>query len=150
MACSDGSKVGLASGRYSGSSRPCLYRTPHALHSVLRPIGPSRHCGVDDDPQCRHRFADFRGRHGFFLGVFGAFFFFVFFFLTRNTAGADGDAASDLPCFGGFFLSRYMSGTDPSFQIKPSGDESDTRLSGGGLARCEGGTGPPFFRGLPL
>ena len=108
LACSDGSKVGLASGRYSGSNRPCLYRTPHALHSVLRPSGPSRHCGVDDDPQCKHCFADFGGRHGFLAEAD------FFFFLTRYTAGASGGAAAGtvlgggggLPRFRGFFLTR--------------------------------------------
>jgi hypothetical protein len=112
LACSDGSKVGLASGRYSGSSRPCLYRTPHALHSVLRPSGPSRHCGVDDDPQCRHCFADFGGHHGFFAEATEAGVFFLFFFLTRYTAGAGGggagigDGGGGLPCFRGLFLTR--------------------------------------------
>lgn len=39
-------KVGLHAGRYSGSRRPDLYRTPHALHRVFAPSGPARHCGV--------------------------------------------------------------------------------------------------------
>ncbi|KAG0520222.1 hypothetical protein BDA96_08G055000 [Sorghum bicolor] len=107
LACSDGSKVGLAIGRYSGSSRPCLYRTPHALHSVLRPSGPSRHCGVDDDPQCRHCFADFRGRHGFLdESAEAAAFFFFFFFLTRYTAGAGAGAGGGAGASAGSVLGR--------------------------------------------
>lgn len=39
-------KFGLPAGRYSGKSRPDLNRTPHALHKVLAPSGPARHCGV--------------------------------------------------------------------------------------------------------
>jgi hypothetical protein len=78
---------------------------------VLRPSGPSRHCGVDDDPQCRHCFADFEGRHGF-LAEAAAFFFF--FFLTRYTAGAGAGAGAGcvlgrgggLSRFRGFFLTR--------------------------------------------
>lgn len=46
--------VGLAAGRYSGTSRPDLYLTPQALHSVFGPIGPVRHCGVFSDAQCVH------------------------------------------------------------------------------------------------
>lgn len=46
--------VGLFAGRYSGSSRPDLYRTPQALHSVFGPMGPARHCGVLSDWQCKH------------------------------------------------------------------------------------------------
>lgn len=46
--------MGLAAGRYSGTSRPDLYRTPHALHSVFGPIGPVLHCGVFSDAQWRH------------------------------------------------------------------------------------------------
>jgi hypothetical protein len=70
--------------------------------------GPSRHCGVDDDPQCKHCFADFGGRHGFLAEAD------FFFFLTRYTAGASGGAAAGtvlgggggLPRFRGFFLTR--------------------------------------------
>lgn len=47
-------KVGLIAGRYSGTSRPDLYRTPQALQSVLGPMGPVRHCGVLSVAQCRH------------------------------------------------------------------------------------------------
>lgn len=47
--------VGLAAGRYSGTSRPDLNLTPHALHSVFGPSGPVRHCGVFSDAQCVHR-----------------------------------------------------------------------------------------------
>lgn len=47
-------KVGLAAGRYSGTSRPDLYRTPQALHNVLGPNGPVRHWGVFSDAQCEH------------------------------------------------------------------------------------------------
>ncbi|GKV12845.1 hypothetical protein SLEP1_g23939 [Rubroshorea leprosula] len=47
-------KVGLAAGRYSGTSRPDLYRTPQALQSVLGPSGPVRHCGVLSEAQCVH------------------------------------------------------------------------------------------------
>ena len=46
--------VGLAAGRYSGTSRPDLNRTPHALHSVFGPMGPVRHCGVFSEAQWRH------------------------------------------------------------------------------------------------
>jgi hypothetical protein len=86
---------------------------------------------------------DFRGRHGFFFDAFGGFFFFFFIRYTAGAgagAGAGADAGSILqagggfPCFGGFFLSRYTSGTEPGSQIGPSGDESDTGLSGGGWA----------------
>lgn len=66
LACCDGRKVGLAIGRYSGSSLPCLYRTPQALHSVPRPIGPSLHCGVFTDPQCMQLFPVSFGLHGVF------------------------------------------------------------------------------------
>lgn len=48
------SKVGLAAGRYSATSRPDLYRTPQALQSVFGPNGPVRHCGVFSEAQCRH------------------------------------------------------------------------------------------------
>lgn len=44
--CCDGTNVGLAAGRYSGNRRPDRYRTPHALHRVFGPNGPSLHCGV--------------------------------------------------------------------------------------------------------
>jgi hypothetical protein len=72
--------------------------------------GPSRHCGVDDDPQCKHCFADFGGRHGFLAEAD------FFFFLTRYTAGASGGAAAGtvlgggegLPRFRGFFLSPHQ------------------------------------------
>lgn len=46
--------MGLAAGRYSGTSRPDLYRTPHALHNVFGPIGPVLHCGVFSEAQWRH------------------------------------------------------------------------------------------------
>lgn len=46
--------VGLAAGRYSGTNRPDLYRTPQALQSVLGPIGPVRHWGVFSAWQCKH------------------------------------------------------------------------------------------------
>lgn len=46
--------MGLAAGRYSGSSRPERYRTPQALHSVFGPNGPSLHCGVLVTSQCVH------------------------------------------------------------------------------------------------
>ncbi|WVZ55446.1 hypothetical protein U9M48_006106 [Paspalum notatum var. saurae] len=55
LECSSAEKVGLLMGRYSGNSRPDLKRTPHALHSVLGPAGPCRHCGVSTDAQCVHR-----------------------------------------------------------------------------------------------
>lgn len=54
LECTEGVKVGLAAGRYSGKRRPDLYRTPHALHSVFGPIGPSLHCGVLVTAQCMH------------------------------------------------------------------------------------------------
>jgi hypothetical protein len=55
LECSSGEKVGLLSGRYSGTRPPFLYRTPHALHRVDGPFGPSRHFGVSVVPQCEHR-----------------------------------------------------------------------------------------------
>lgn len=54
LECLAGTNVGLAAGRYSGTNRPDLKRTPHALHNVFGPIGPLRHCGVLSDPQCKH------------------------------------------------------------------------------------------------
>lgn len=53
--CWVSTNVGLAAGRYSGTSRPDLYRTPHALHRVFGPKGPVRHCGVFSEAQCVHR-----------------------------------------------------------------------------------------------
>lgn len=53
--CCVGMNVGLAAGMYSGTSCPDLYHTPHALHSVFGPNGPSLHCGVFSDVQCAHR-----------------------------------------------------------------------------------------------
>lgn len=53
--CSSLENVGLQAGLYSGSNRPDLNRTPHALHSVLAPIGPALHCGVFWTPQWLHR-----------------------------------------------------------------------------------------------
>jgi hypothetical protein len=52
--CTSAEYVGLLAGRYSGTSRPDLYRTPQALQSVLGPAGPARHCGVFSAPQCWH------------------------------------------------------------------------------------------------
>lgn len=52
--CNSLEKVGLLAGRYSGTSRPDLYRTPQALHNVLGPIGPARHWGVFSARQCWH------------------------------------------------------------------------------------------------
>lgn len=52
--CLVSTNVGLAAGLYSGTSRPDLYLTPHALHSVFGPMGPVRHCGVLSVAQCRH------------------------------------------------------------------------------------------------
>jgi len=54
LECTDGQNVGLAAGRYSGKSRPDLYRTPQALQSVFGPIGPALHCGVLVISQCMH------------------------------------------------------------------------------------------------
>jgi hypothetical protein len=83
-ACTDGEKVGLPLGRYSGSSLPCLYRTPHALHSVPRPVGPSRHCGVSVEPQCTQ-----------LLFLFGFFAFaFVFVFGDAGCGGGGGGAGA--------------------------------------------------------
>lgn len=56
LECRDGTNVGLAAGRYSGYRRPDLYRTPHALHRVFGPVGPSLHCGVFVTSQCVHFF----------------------------------------------------------------------------------------------
>lgn len=52
--CFVSTNVGLAAGRYSGTSRPDLYLTPQALQSVFGPIGPVRHCGVLSVAQCKH------------------------------------------------------------------------------------------------
>lgn len=52
--CSSLENVGLQAGLYSGSNLPDLYRTPHALHRVLAPIGPALHCGVFWTPQWLH------------------------------------------------------------------------------------------------
>lgn len=54
LECLADTKVGLAAGRYSGTSRPDLKRTPHALQSVFGPMGPVRHCGVFSAAQWRH------------------------------------------------------------------------------------------------
>lgn len=54
LECTEGTKVGLAAGRYSGKSRPDLYRTPQALQRVFGPIGPALHCGVFVISQCKH------------------------------------------------------------------------------------------------
>lgn len=54
LECNDAINVGLAAGRYSGKSRPDLYRTPHALQRVFGPIGPSLHWGVFVTWQCMH------------------------------------------------------------------------------------------------
>lgn len=54
LECLADKNVGLAAGRYSGTSRPDLYRTPQALHSVLGPMGPVRHWGVFSEAQWRH------------------------------------------------------------------------------------------------
>uniref|UniRef100_K4ADR8 Uncharacterized protein n=1 Tax=Setaria italica TaxID=4555 RepID=K4ADR8_SETIT len=64
LECSSGEKVGLLMGRYSGKSRPDLNRTPHALHSVLGPAGPCRHCGVSSDPHASRRPSPADGRDG--------------------------------------------------------------------------------------
>ncbi|EAY88388.1 hypothetical protein OsI_09850 [Oryza sativa Indica Group] len=50
-------KPGLVDGRYSGSRWSILYRMPHALHSVLGPSGPTRHCGVSVVWQWPHLFS---------------------------------------------------------------------------------------------
>lgn len=55
LECCVSTNVGLAAGLYSGISRPDLNLTPHALHRVLGPRGPVRHCGVFSDAQCVHR-----------------------------------------------------------------------------------------------
>lgn len=52
--CNAAENVGLLAGRYSGTRRPDLYRTPQALQRVFGPIGPARHCGVCSAWQCRH------------------------------------------------------------------------------------------------
>lgn len=52
--CFVDTNVGLAAGRYSGTNRPDLYLTPHALQSVFGPIGPVLHCGVFSAAQCKH------------------------------------------------------------------------------------------------
>ena len=43
LECNSLENVGLHAGRYSGKSRPDLYRTPHALQRVLAPFGPVLH-----------------------------------------------------------------------------------------------------------
>jgi hypothetical protein len=54
LECLVNTNVGLAAGLYSGTSRPDLYLTPHALHSVFGPNGPVRHWGVLSVAQWRH------------------------------------------------------------------------------------------------
>lgn len=54
LECKSLRKDGLLAGRYSGTSRPDLNLTPHALQSVFGPRGPARHCGVFSAPQCWH------------------------------------------------------------------------------------------------
>lgn len=54
LECLVRTNVGLAAGRYSGTSLPDLYLTPQALHSVFGPIGPVLHCGVLYVAQWRH------------------------------------------------------------------------------------------------
>lgn len=54
MECLVSTNVGLAAGRYSGTSLPDLYLTPHALQRVFGPMGPVRHCGVLSVAQWRH------------------------------------------------------------------------------------------------
>uniref|UniRef100_J3LJY2 Uncharacterized protein n=1 Tax=Oryza brachyantha TaxID=4533 RepID=J3LJY2_ORYBR len=72
LECSSGEKVGLFAGRYSGNRRPDLNRTPHALHSVPRPVGPSLHCGVSVEPQCTQLLFFFFFCFGFFAFAFAA------------------------------------------------------------------------------
>ena len=87
-------------GRYSGSSLPCLYRTPHALHSVARPFGPSLHCGVSDDPQCWHLFPLFAGHGAEGASLLDRLLFFFFEgFLGRCTDG--GASGSQMGLSGG-------------------------------------------------
>lgn len=54
LECLVRTNVGLAAGRYSGTSLPDLYLTPQALHSVFGPNGPVLHCGVLSVAQWRH------------------------------------------------------------------------------------------------
>lgn len=80
--CRDGTKVGLAAGRYSGNNRPDLYRTPHALHRDFGPMGPALHWGVFVISQCMH----FRtaccvgGSSSRFSSRFGGRVILIFFF----------------------------------------------------------------------
>lgn len=70
--CIQLTKVGLLAGLYSGNNRPDLNRTPHALQSVLGPIGPSLHCGVLFDKQWVHLLCAFSS----FGTLFGTLTFF--------------------------------------------------------------------------
>lgn len=90
LECFVSTKVGLAAGRYSGTSRPDLYLTPQALHSVFGPMGPVRHCGVLSVAQCRH----FRPSPGLPAPPSGFSFFFGaafrVFLPTVDAAGGSG------------------------------------------------------------
>jgi hypothetical protein len=102
LECLDITKVGLAAGLYSGTSRPDLYRTPHALHSVLGPMGPVLHCGVLSVSQCTHR----RPSAGAGAGAAASFFFDGGGFLARNACCAEmpdseGEMAMDAAGAGG-------------------------------------------------
>lgn len=55
LECWFSTNVGLAAGLYSGTRRPDLCLTPHALQRVFGPSGPVLHCGVFSEAQCVHR-----------------------------------------------------------------------------------------------
>lgn len=98
--CNDGTKVGLAAGRYSGKSLPDLYRTPQALQRVFGPMGPALHCGVLVISQCIHFLTDCEDAELWFPASIGAasekdnliFLFFIF--------------CIPAPCFGIFIRGR--------------------------------------------
>lgn len=93
LECNDGTNVGLAAGRYSGNSRPDLYRTPHALQRLLGPIGPALHCGVFVISQCMHFLTLCDGGFWFIATGADGSNIFTFFFLC-----------SPPDVFGNFFI----------------------------------------------
>lgn len=114
--CRWGMKVGLSIGRYSGYNRPSLKRTPHALQSVLAPVGPALHCGVFFVWQCMHILPPvvlllLHGQDGGRLAAFLRDLVFLLslsiFFganpgptLTSSLSGVVGPGCSSLMCIG--------------------------------------------------
>jgi len=117
--------VGLAAGLYSGTSRPDLYLTPQALHSVFGPMGPVRHCGVLSVAQWRHLRPSppLPSPLSFFLGVAFAGFFVPEWVETGETTSVSEDDVvgdrtrrRDAQLHGGprDLLLRALAGTDTS------------------------------------